>query len=66
MSSCKLLDRVKAEREPRDEDSWVSVITVSARKRGDVEREDAQRFALMVREWTTEWNSERDRSYKLP
>lgn len=65
---CAVLDRVREKRElSRDGDrGWVSVVTPTPRKRGDVEREDAQRFALLVQEWTNDWNSERDRSYKLP
>lgn len=45
-----------------DDQGWVTVV----RRRGDVEREDAQRFALLAREWAQDWNSERDRSYRLP
>ncbi len=69
MSRCELLERASDERTRVDtQHEWVSVVPTPAfrQKRGDVEREDAQRFALMVREWAQDWNSERDRSYKLP
>jgi hypothetical protein len=69
MSRCELLERASDERTKDDpQHQWVSVVPTPAshEKRGDVDREDAQRFALMVREWTQDWDSERDRSYKLP
>lgn len=67
MSTCDLIERRRQQRPHavEDEQGWFSVDPIRP-KRGDVEREDAQRFALLVQEWTKDWNSERDRSYKLP
>lgn len=68
MSTCDLIERRRQQRPHavEAEEGWFSVVAPVASKHGDVEREDAQRFALLVQEWTRDWNSERDRSYKLP